>query len=117
LKHGGLSLKSEHLFIDGIVSGRDGKPRLNISTEHGMVAQLSMAEARQIAMDILVQASRAEMDAMFCDFMRTELKAPEEAQAAALIGFRDYRATLDDEEVEHDHRIPPRHEDENDSAQ
>jgi hypothetical protein len=100
-------MKAKHLFIDGIVSGQDGKPRINLSTEHGMVGQFSMAEARQIAIDILAQASRAEMDAMFLDFMKTQLGAPEEARVAALIGFREYRATLDDEQVDHGHRFPP----------
>jgi hypothetical protein len=69
-----------------------------------------MSQARQIAMDILVQASRTEMDAMFHAFLKTQLHAPEEAGNAAMMLFRDYRAGLDDEQVEHDHRVPPKDE-------
>jgi hypothetical protein len=105
-------LKSEHFFVTGIVSQRDSKPYLQLATEHGMVAQFSMNEARQIAIDILVQSSRAEMDAMVLAFIKSELNAPEAAQVAMMHLFRDYRASLDDEKVEHDHRIPPRNEEE-----
>jgi hypothetical protein len=105
-------VKSEHFFVNGIVSQRNQQPYIQLSTEHGLITQLTMNEARQIAMDIIVQASRTEMDAMFLNFLKTELEAPEAAGAAALMGFRDYRAGLDDEKVEHDHRVPPKDEEE-----
>jgi uncharacterized protein (DUF1778 family) len=103
-------MKSEHFFVTGIVAQRDKKPYIQLATEHGMVAQFTMSEARQIAMDMLVQASRTEMDAMFCAFMIDKLEAPEQAVNEAMMLFRDYRASLDDETVEHDHRIPPKNE-------
>jgi hypothetical protein len=104
------SLKSEHFFVTGIVAQRDKQPYIQLATEHGMVAQFTMNEARQIAMDMLVQASRAEMDAMFCAFMVDKVQAPEQAVNDAMVGFREFRALLDDEAVEHDHRIPPKNE-------
>jgi hypothetical protein len=66
-----------------------------------MIAQMSMKEARQIAMDMLVMASRAEMDAMIVDWMREELGASSQARGAALVHFREYRGKLDDEKIEH----------------
>jgi hypothetical protein len=103
-------MKAEHFFVNGIVAQRDNQPYIQLSTEHGLITQLTMSQARQIAMDILVQASRTEMDAMFHDFMRGQLRGSEEASAAAMQWFRNYRAGLDDEKVEHDHRVPPQDE-------
>jgi hypothetical protein len=91
-------------WVNGIVSNRDQQPYLQLSTEKGMIAQLSMGQARQIAMDMLVQCSRCEMDAMLVRWMKEKVEAPEAAVGSALVTFRDYRAELDDEKIEHTHR-------------
>lgn len=56
-------------WVNGIVSSRDKQPYVQLSNEKGMIAQLSMGQARKIAMDILVMCSRTEMDAMLHRFM------------------------------------------------
>ena len=96
----------EHIFVSGIVAVRDGMPYVQIATEHGMMMQLSPAIARQIADDLLVQASRAEADAMLHKFF-SKMEFPAGALGALMVEFRDFRAKIDDERVEHTHREPP----------
>jgi hypothetical protein len=86
-------------WVNGIVAVRDGKPYIQLSNEKGMIAQLSMSETRQIAMDMLVMASRTEADAMIHQFFRKE-EFPQTAADAVMIDFRDFRAELDAEKVE-----------------
>jgi hypothetical protein len=100
-------MKATHFFVTGIVAERDGKPYIQISTEEGMVTQFSMNEARQVAMDMLIQASRTEMDAMILNFLKNEVQAPEAAMVGIVQMFREFRAALDDEQIQHGHRVPP----------
>lgn len=86
-------------WVSGIVAVRDGKPYIQLSNEKGMIAQLSMSETRQIAMDILVMAARTEADAMIHKFFAKE-EFPAEASTAVMMGFRDFRAELDAEKAE-----------------
>lgn len=78
-------------------------PYIQFSNEKGMVAQLTMSQARQVAEDILVMASRTEADAMLIKFFG-KLEFPDAAAAALMQEFRDFRAQLDDEQVQHNHR-------------
>jgi hypothetical protein len=64
-----------------------------------------MNQARQVAEDMLVMASRCEADAMILKFF-SHFNLPMEAAAGMLEEFRDFRAGLDDEKIEHDHRGP-----------
>ena len=89
-----------HFWVNGIVAVRDQKPYIQLSNEKGMIAQLSMGEARAIALDMLVMSARTEMDAMVLGFM-DRLDAPAGAAPAMMAWFRDYRAALDQEKVEH----------------
>lgn len=86
-------------WVNGIVAMRDGKPYLQLSNEQGIIAQLSMSEARQIAQDMLIMASRTEADAMIHDWF-SGLGLGKEASGQLMIGFRDYRAKLDAEKAE-----------------
>lgn len=86
-------------WVNGIVSGRDRQPYIQLSNEEGMIAQLSMAQARVIAQDMLVMASRTECDAMVLKFF-SKFELPEEAAARMLEEFRDFRAELDSEKLE-----------------
>lgn len=90
--------------MNGIVSSRDQMPYVQLSNEKGMIAQLSMGQARKIAMDMLVMCSRTEMDAMLHRFMREKFESEEAANTGAanamMILFREYRAELDQEKVE-----------------
>jgi hypothetical protein len=88
-----------NLWINGVVAQRDKQPYVQISNEKGIFAQLSMAEARNVAMDILQMCARTEADAMLIKFFG-EHEFPEEAGAELMRQFRDFRAKLDDEEIE-----------------
>jgi hypothetical protein len=92
-----------HFWVNGIVAARDKQPYIQLSNEKGMIAQLSMGEARQIALDILMQSARTEMDAMVLKFVE-KMKLPENAGAMMMSEFREFRATVDDERIEHTHR-------------
>lgn len=92
-----------HFWVNGIIAVRDKMPYIVLSNENGMVAQLSMSEARQVAQDILVMTSRTEADAMIFKFF-DHSALPPEAGAQLMQMFREFRAQLDDEQVKHDHR-------------
>jgi len=91
--------KTSHFWVNGIVAARDKKPYVQLSTEKGIVVQLSMSEARQVAMDILVMAARTEADAMILKFFKKS-EFPDAAAAALMREFRDFRAELDREVAE-----------------
>lgn len=86
-------------WVNGIVAARDKQPYVQLSNEKGMIAQLSMAQAQSIAMDILVMAARTEADAMIRKFFDKE-EFPQGACDAVMLEFRDFRAALDQEKVE-----------------
>jgi hypothetical protein len=86
-------------WVSGVVAVRDGMPYIQLSNEKGMIEQLSMSEARQVAMDILVMSARTEMDAMIVKFFGTS-GIPKEASIAAMALFRDFRAERDAEKAE-----------------
>ena len=93
------------LLVTGLVAARDKQPYIQISNDKGIVAQLSMAQARSVAMDILTMASRTEADAMILKFFsRSEF--PENAGAALMVQFRDFRHELDSEQVEKSEENP-----------
>lgn len=94
-----------NFWVNGIVAQRNIEPYIQLSNEKGMIAQMSMGEARQVAHDILVMCSRTEADAMIYKFFKKS-ELPMEAAAAMMQMFRDFRAELDDEEVGHTHRDP-----------
>jgi hypothetical protein len=87
-------------WVNGIVAARNHMPYVQLSNEKGMIAQLSMSEARKIAMDILIMASRTEMDAMVHKFFNDALDAPSDAVVAAMALFRDFRHERDMEKAE-----------------
>jgi hypothetical protein len=86
-------------WVNGIVAVRDGNPYIQLSNEKGMIAQLSMSEAREIANDILVMASRTEADAMILKFFQ-KFELPAEAASGMLVEFRDFRHELDMDKAE-----------------
>lgn len=89
-------------WVNGIVAQRDKQPYVQLSNEKGIIAQLTMGQARQIAQDILVMCSRTEADSMILNFFE---KSPvPEAGPAIMQEFREFQAKLDDERVEHTHR-------------
>lgn len=94
-----MSKPAVHFFVDGIVAARDKMPYIQLSNENGMIAQLTMAQAQQIARDILVMAARTEMDAMVLKFF-SKMEYPDGAGAALMMELREFRAELDAEGAE-----------------
>lgn len=92
-----MSEQPKHLFVDGIVAARNKVPYVTISTEQGIVVQLDVADARQVAADILQAAGNAEADAMILKFF-AKADFPEAAGAAMMIEFREFRHELDSAE-------------------
>jgi hypothetical protein len=87
------------LIVNGVVAQRDKQPYIQIGNEDGKLAQLTMAEARNFAMDILQMCARTEADAMIVQFFEKN-DFPEGAAGQLLYDFRDFRAKLDDEKIE-----------------
>jgi hypothetical protein len=86
----------EHFWVNGVVAVRDNMPYIQLSNENGMIAQLTMAQAQQVALDILVMAARTEMDAMVLKFFSKQ-GFPDGAGAALMMELRDFRAEQDAE--------------------
>ncbi len=86
-------------WVIGIVAVRDKNPYIQLSNEKGIIAQLSMSETRQIAMDMLVMASRTEADALLWRFVKSK-NLPEQMGAELMQMFRDFRTELDDDKEE-----------------
>jgi len=83
-------------WVNGIVAVRDGKPYIQLANEKGMIAQLSMSETRQIAMDMLVMAARTEADSLLHKFVKAK-GLPDQMSGELMMMFRDFRAELDAE--------------------
>jgi hypothetical protein len=88
----------EHITVDGIVAQRDFQPYLRIFVNGNQVAQISIAQARKIAADIVQMASRCEADAMIHRFFNKQ-GLPPQASRALMLEFRKFRQALDEETV------------------
>ena len=86
------------LWVNGVVAVADKLPYVQISNENGIIAQMSMAEARDFAMDILQMSARTEADAMILRFFE-KMEFPQPVAGHLLVEFRDFRASLDEQEV------------------
>jgi hypothetical protein len=87
------------MMVNGIVAARDKQPYIQLSTEKGLICQMTMGEARKFAGDIEFMASRTEADAMLVKFFSGN-EFPEQAAGALLTDFREFRHKLDMEKVE-----------------
>lgn len=85
-------------WVNGIVAVRDGKPYVQLSNEKGIIAQLTMSQTRQIAMDMLQMAARTEADAMIHHFFK-DMGTPEVSNNI-MVAFREFRAELDADQAE-----------------
>lgn len=86
-------------WVQGIVAQRNKKPYVQLSNDNGMIGQFTIAEARNVALDLLRAASYAEADAMILKFFSKE-QFPDGAAAAVMQEFRDFRMELDTEKVD-----------------
>lgn len=100
-----MSPNAEHLFVNGIVAQRDMQPYIQLSNEHGLVAQMTMAQARNVAFDIVQMCARTEADAMVFKFFDKE-DFPADAAKALMHGFRQFRMHLDAGNLETSYHDP-----------
>lgn len=89
-----------HLIVDGIVAQRNKEPYVRLLQNDKPIAQLTVTQARKIAMDMFVMASRTEADAMLIRFFEGNLQAPSQATRAMLQEFRMFRFALDEDKAE-----------------
>lgn len=85
------------LWVNGIVAARDMMPYIVLSKDEHQIAQLSIAQALNLAQDIYKMAARTEADAMIHKFFSTN-EFPVGANNALMLGFREFRAKLDEED-------------------
>jgi hypothetical protein len=85
-------------WVAGIVAARNNQPYVQIANANRMIAQLTVAEARNVAKDMLISASHAEADAMFVKFF-SKLDLPQGALASLMMEFREFRHQLAMQEV------------------
>ena len=86
-------------WVNGIVSARDKMPYIQLSNEKGLLGQLTMSQARQVAHDILIMCSRTEADAMIHKFF-AQRDFPPEAGNTLMQMFREFRFELDEDRAE-----------------
>jgi hypothetical protein len=94
-----------NFWIQGIVAQRDGKPYVQMANGERMIGQFTIAEARNIAQDLLTCASYAEADAMLHGFFK-KMDLPMQALGALMVEFRDFRHALATEKIDTSHRDP-----------
>lgn len=82
------------ISIRSIVAARNEEPYVQIKVDHNEMIQLRVSEARSIATDILLSASRAEMDAALLKFWRTR-NFPMDEIGPMMSDFRDFRLGMD----------------------
>lgn len=82
--------------VVGLVSQRDKRPYVQLLIDDKVSAQLTVAEARQIAGDLQRMAARAEADSTIFTFFERQ-QFPEGAGAAVMMDLREFRRMLDAE--------------------
>ena len=97
--------KAIRIWVNGIVAARNNLPYVQLASDERMIAQLTTAEARSIAHDLLSAAHNAEADAMIIKFFG-KLDLPNGALAAFMQEFRHFRYELEQEHVDSS-RIDP----------
>jgi hypothetical protein len=91
---------SNDFWVNGIVAARNNQPYIQLSTSNGLLMQLSIADARKIANDIVTMCSRTEADALILRFFGKIMEIPEGAIVAMMQEFRNFRHELDMDQVE-----------------
>lgn len=93
------------ISVNAIVAHRNKEPYVQLTLDGKMVLQMNMSEARKIANDFYLAASRAEADAMLLRFFAAR-ELPEQAGAMLMMEFRDFRLGLDLDEAEGSYSAP-----------
>jgi hypothetical protein len=80
--------------VNGIVAARNKEPYVQLHLDGKPALQMTVSEARKIAGDLVLAASRVEADAMLLRFFDNH-EFPEAAAAFLMKDFRDFRLGLD----------------------
>jgi len=94
-----------NFWVQGIVAQRDGQPYVQMANGERMIGQFTLAEARNIAQDLIVTASYAEADAMLRQFF-IKMDLPMQALAALMVEFREFRHAQTMKQVMTSHSDP-----------
>lgn len=87
------------IMVTTIVSARDGSPRVEIDLgKNRTKVQLSVDEARDLALNILGGAESAVQDAFIVDWVRTRIKGDDRTAAGLLEDFRHMRRDRQNDE-------------------
>ena len=92
------------ILVGAIVSDKDNDPYVHLIVDD-KIYQLSIADARNVAADLVQCAARAEADAMILKFFSAK-EFPTGAAIAIMLDFRSFRARLDTVPTEHSHTVP-----------
>ena len=79
------------LWAESLVSRTTGEPRVNLVHNERQIAQLSVAEARAWALNILGAAEAAETDAFLHHYLIDQVGLETPEVLALLTAFRRYR--------------------------
>ena len=94
-----MSKKKQGVSVEGIVARRDMQPYIKLFKDASPIGQMSMAQARNFAHDILTMCARTEADAMIHKYFAAR-QLSEYAAAELMQDFRMFRVGLDAEPVE-----------------
>jgi hypothetical protein len=99
MKSAKAAKKPEGITVEGLVAQRDKRPYVLIAKDGQAIAQLTMAQARNIAHDLLTMCARTEADAIIHQFFAAR-QMPEGMAASIMLDFRLFRHELDQEQIE-----------------
>jgi hypothetical protein len=99
------SKKKEGVSVEGIVAIRDKQPYIKLFKDGFPIAQMSMAQARKFADDIVNMCARTEADSIIHKFF-ADRQLPPIAAAELMLDFRNYRVEIDSEAVETFYETP-----------
>jgi uncharacterized protein (DUF885 family) len=94
-----------NIEVNGIVAAQDKMPYVTVLIDGQTVIQLTIAQARSIAADIVQMAARTEADAMIHQFFSAK-GFPRGAGAALMKEFREFRRKLDAEMLKKFETVP-----------
>lgn len=87
-----MSDKQINFMVSSGFGGRTQQPFVQVLIEAAdFMTQMSPAEARDLAMNLLHCADAAESDGFLITFLRAKLKADDQAIAMILSEFREWR--------------------------
>lgn len=79
-------------FVESMVASRSGEPAVIVTVNGAdFTTNMSVAEARDMAFNLLGAAEAAEGDAFLVDFLKNQVGAEEQYAVAILMDFREWR--------------------------